>query len=702
MSETTRKKTIPLKNLSCANCALKMEDRIRRMDEIKEVQVDFTSQKMVVESEYFGDQLLEKMESTMQKIEPDVAIVRESDQKGEEESVFKKHIIKLIVGSVVFAYALLSDHTAQIELILYITAYLIVGENVLKNAIKGIFRGEVFSEFFLMSVATIGAFFVGEYPEGVGVMLFFLIGEIFQDKAVDRSRKSISDLMDIKTDYVNVYEEGVYQRKDPKEVKIDEIFIVKPGEKIPLDGVVVKGESMVDTSALTGESLPREIGVGEEALGGFINTNGILEIKTTKIFEDSTVSKILELVENASSKKAPTERFISKFARYYTPVVVFSALAVALVPPLVLPQATFEEWIYRALIFLVISCPCALVVSIPLGFFGGIGGASKKGILIKGANYLEGLNQVTSVVFDKTGTLTKGVFEVTDIQPQGDISKDQLLEYAAYGESFSNHPIAKSLVRAYARSIDANRIENYEERSGKGVRSILDGQTILCGNKEWMKANDIEIPLVDVEGSIVYVALKGRYLGHIVIADTIKEDSIQTIRQLKELGIQKTVMLTGDRERTARRIAEELGIDEVYFELLPDEKVKMMEQLQNQQNRKEKIIYVGDGINDAPVLARSDIGVAMGGLGSDAAIEAADVVFMEDEPSKLPTALKIARRTRKIVYQNIVFALGIKGIFLIFGAFGMATMWEAVFADVGVALLAVLNASRVLKIENLK
>jgi Cd2+/Zn2+-exporting ATPase len=552
-----------------------------------------------------------------------------------------------------------------------------------------------------MKIATIGAFAIGEFPEGVAVMLFYETGEFMQGLAVNRSRKSIAELMDIRPDYANLKIGDKIKKVSPEEVEIGDYIIVKPGEKFPLDGEVSEGESMVNTSALTGESVPREVEVGSEVLGGFINKNGLLTIKVSKKYGESTVSKILDLVQNASSKKAPTENFITKFARYYTPVVVFAAIALAFVPPLVIEGAAFSEWIYRALIFLVISCPCALVISIPLGFFGGIGGASRNGILVKGGNYLEALNNVETVVMDKTGTLTKGVFKVTKVISSNGFSKEELIEYAAYTESYSNHPIAISILKAYENEVDKSQIEDYNEISGHGTKAIVKGKEVLAGNVKLMEKENIQYNQFDEEGTIVHLAIDGKYVGYIVISDEIKEDARKAIKGLKEVGVKQIVMLTGDNRRVAKKVAETLGIDKVFSELLPQHKVEKVEMLEKEKSKKGKLIFVGDGINDAPVLARSDIGVAMGGLGSDAAIEAADVVIMTDEPSKLVSAIKIANRTKRIVMQNIIFALAVKGGFLTLGALGYATMWEAVFADVGVALIAVLNAMRVMKVKNI-
>ncbi|CZR04129.1 Cd2+/Zn2+-exporting ATPase [Trichococcus flocculiformis] len=532
-------------------------------------------------------------------------------------------------------------------------------------------------------------------------MLFYQVGEFFQNLAVNRSRRSIAELMDIRPDYANLKDGDDIKIVSPEDVLIGEYIIVKPGEKVPLDGVVVEGKSMVDTSALTGESVPREVEVGNEVYGGFINKNGLLTIEVKKEFGESTVSRILELVENASSRKAPTEQFITKFARIYTPIVVVAALALAIIPPLVVQGATFSDWIYRALVFLVISCPCALVVSIPLGFFGGIGGASKNGILIKGGNYLEALNNVDTVIFDKTGTLTKGVFKVTEIKAVQNISNDELLMYAAYAENYSNHPIAQSIVEAYGKEIDKGVIEAHEELPGLGLKVNVKGKEIFAGNAKLMAEKEIAIEENDDLGTIVYIAIDGSYAGSIIISDEIKKDSEKLVSDLKALGVKKTVMLTGDNKKVGDKVGKQLGLDVVYSELLPDQKVEKLELLYNQKSTKGRIVFVGDGINDAPVLARADVGVAMGGLGSDAAIEAADVVLMTDEPSKLITAIKISKRTRSIVLQNIVLAFVVKGIVLILGAGGLATMWEAVFADVGVALIAVLNAMRVMNTKNL-
>lgn len=612
-----------------------------------------------------------------------------------------KRLWRIIIGAAVLSTAvLLSLNNEWLQIALFIISYIIVGGDVVKRAVKNIFKGQVFDENFLMSIATIGAFFIGEYPEGVAVMLFYQVGELFQSYAVGKSRKSIASLMDIRPDYANVKKGDELVKVDPDEVQIGDIIVIKAGEKIPLDGKVIEGSSMIDTSALTGESVPREVEVGSDILSGCININGVITAEVTKEFGESTVSKILDLVENASSKKSNSEQFITKFARYYTPVVVIIAVFLAIIPPLVIDGATFSDWIYRALAFLVVSCPCALVISIPLSFFGGIGGASKKGVLVKGSNYLEALAETEIVVFDKTGTLTKGVFNVQEIHPEG-VSKEELLELTAHAESYSNHPISLSLKRAYSKEIDNGRISDVEEISGHGVIATVDGKKVMAGNIKLMKMMDIPYFKGELIGTIVHVAVNNKYIGYIVIADEVKEDSAQAIKELKAANIKQTVMLTGDNKSIGSKVAKELGLDKVYAELLPADKVEKLEELFSQKSKKGKLAFVGDGINDAPVLARADIGIAMGGLGSDAAIEAADVVIMTDEPSKIATTMKISKKTLKIAHQNIVFAIGIKIIVLILSAFGITTMWAAIFADVGVTIIAVLNAFRALNVKNL-
>ena len=606
----------------------------------------------------------------------------------------KKRLARIITGGILFVLGMvLKTDNNYVEFGIYLAGYVIAGGDIVIRAVKNIFRGQVFDENFLMSVATIGAFIIGEYPEGVAVMLFYQVGELFQSYAVDKSRKSITSLMDIRPDFANVKRGSELIKTDPDEVRPGEIIVVKAGEKIPLDGKIINGNSLLDTSALTGESVPREVLPGSEVLSGCINLNGLITVEVTKEYGDSTVSKILDLVENATSKKAKTENFITKFAKYYTPTVVILAAFISIIPPLVINGASFGDWVYRGLTFLVISCPCALVISIPLGFFGGIGGASKKGILVKGGNYLEALAKTEIVVFDKTGTLTKGVFNVQEIHGSG-IENSELLELASYAESYSNHPISISLKNAYGKDIDNARIADVEEIPGHGVRAAVDDKIVLAGNDKLMATMNISYPKKEISGTVVHVAVNDVYAGYIVIADEIKEDSRKAIMELKKTRTHKTVMLTGDSKDVAENTAKKLGIDIVYSELLPDGKVEKLELLLSQKSPQGKLAFVGDGINDAPVLARADIGIAMGGLGSDAAIEAADVVIMTDEPSKIVDAVKISRKTLGIVYQNIFFALTVKLLILILAAVGIASMWGGVIADVGVSVLAILNAMR--------
>ncbi len=609
----------------------------------------------------------------------------------------KKRAIKIIISLILFIFAMVIKLENEIiNNIIFVISYLIVGFEILKKAIRNILRGKVFDENFLMSVATIGAFAIGEYPEAVAVMLFYQIGELFQSYAVDKSRKSIASLMDIRPDYANVYREGNIETVNPEEVKIGETIVIKPGEKIPLDGKIIEGKTTLDTKALTGESLPREVSEGDEVLSGCINLNGMIKIEVTKEFGESTVSKILDLVENASSKKSKSENFITKFAKYYTPTVVIIALILAIFPPLVIQEATFSDWIYRALSFLVVSCPCALVISIPLSFFGGIGGASKRGILIKGSNYLEALSNTEIAVFDKTGTLTKGVFEVQEVKPV-DISNEELLKIAAYAENYSNHPISKSIKQAYHKPIDEKEIINSEELSGLGIVAKIGEKNVLVGNEKLMQEKQIEFEKCNKIGTILYIAIDGKYAGYILIADKIKDDTKQTIEELKKNDIKQTIMLTGDKKEVGESVAKEVGIDKVYTELLPTDKVQKVEELLKTKSPKGKLAFVGDGINDAPVLTLADIGIAMGGLGADSAIEAADIVIMTDEPSKIINAIKLSKKTMRIVKENIVFAIFIKILVLVLTAFGLSTMWEAVFADVGVSIIAIINALRVLK-----
>jgi len=699
-----------LEGLGCANCAAKIEMEVRTLPGVHEASVDIISRKLAVETEESTNiyRLFAGIEGVVKRIEPDVKVIPADHQavdqlyNSEEDSLTdNKQIIKLVAGGALFAAGIILDLSSWLELTVFLLSYVIIGGAVLLRAIQGIALGQVFSEYFLMSIATIGAFLIGEYPEGVAVMLFYLVGEILQDRAVNQSRRSISSLMDIRPDYANLKTADTVRRVSPEDVNIGDIILVKPGEKVPLDGQVIEGTSMVDTSALTGESIPRQLEPGQEVLSGFININGLLTVKVTKNYHESTVAKILDLVQNASSKKAPTENFITKFANYYTPVVVFAALAIAVVPPLIVEGAVWADWIYRALVFLVISCPCALVISIPLGFFGGIGGASKRGILVKGGNYLEALNYVETVVFDKTGTLTKGIFEVTAVNPCQGFTKEELLEYAAYAEVYSNHPIADSIRKAYGKVLDETLIEDYEEMAGQGIRVRINSKEVLVGNSRILTGYPAENQANDTTGTIIHVVVDKLYAGQIIIADEVKEDAAQAIRDLKRLGIKQTVMLTGDVAGVGKRIGTQLGIDQIHADLLPADKVDQLEMLYKSKSPKGKLVFVGDGINDAPVLARADIGIAMGGLGSDAAIEAADIVIMNDAPSQIATAIKIARKTKRIIYQNIVLALGIKSIILILGVLGIATMWGAVFADTGVALLAVLNAVRIINTKSI-
>jgi Cd2+/Zn2+-exporting ATPase len=622
---------------------------------------------------------------------------------GGENFNLQKEIMSVILISFLFIVGFTFENQLHntfysiAEYLIFIPAYLFAGWNVLMSAGKNILKLRFFDENFLMTIATLGALAIHKLPEAVAVMLFFKIGELFQDLAVSRSRKSIKSLLEIRPDYANLMINDTIEKVSPEIVKVGELIIVKPGEKIPLDGEIIKGNSQVNTSALTGESVPRTVKIGEIVLAGMINQTGVLTIKVTKLFGESSIAKILDLVENASSKKAPTQKFITKFAQYYTPVVVFASLAVALIPPLFTANATHAEWVYRALILLVISCPCGLVISIPLGYFGGVGGAAKRGILVKGAMYLDSLVQVKTVVFDKTGTLTKGVFQVTEIVPQKGWTETELLSLAAQVETQSNHPIAQSICQAYNQSIDNSQVENYQELAGYGIAALVNGKSVIAGNDKFLHRENIEHNTCDIQGTVVHLAVDNSYIGYIVIADEIKQDAVLAISQLKKLGIEKTVMLTGDNQIIADKIAQEIGIDSYKAELLPEEKLESLETLIRQSQGKDKIAVVGDGINDAPIITRADVGMAMGALGSDAAIETADVVIMTDAPSKVADAIKIAQKTHTIVWQNIIFALAIKGLFIILGAFGVATLWEAVFADVGVALIAIFNATRVIK-----
>ncbi len=618
----------------------------------------------------------------------------------------KKMLVRIIVTFVIFAVLFAAEHTGNLEslegsvllFLIYLVPYLIIGYDIVWKAIRNISHGQVFDENFLMMIATFGALGVREYSEAVAVMLFYQIGELFQGYAVGKSRQSIAAMMDICPEYANIEEDGELKQVDPDDVEIGTIIVIKPGERIPLDGMVVEGESLIDTAALTGESVPRKAAVGDEIISGCVNGNGTLKVRTTKEFDDSTVSKILELVENASSKKAHVENFITRFAKYYTPVVTIAAVILAIVPPLVLGGG-WSDWIQRACIFLVISCPCALVISVPLGFFGGIGAASKLGVLVKGSNYLEALAQMDTMVFDKTGTLTKGEFKVTEILPAEGFTKETLLNLAALGEGYSTHPIAASIREAYGQPLDMNRVNDAKEVAGHGIQVQIDGQEVFIGNEKLMRAQNITPAACESIGTVIYVACEGKYAGAIVISDTIKDGAKEAIRGMKAVGVKKCVMLTGDRKEAAELVAKELDIDEVHAELLPQDKVSQVEALLSKETEKERLAFVGDGINDAPVLSRADIGIAMGSMGSDAAIEAADVVLMDDDIRKIASVVRISRKTLTIVHQNIVFALAVKALVLILGALGMANMWEAVFADVGVSVIAILNSMRALKTE---
>ena len=704
-------KSYSLKGLDCPNCSAKIEKEVGELDGVQSSVVNLMKQTLTINvAQTAADTIASQIETIVHGHEPDVEVseivqgsyIPEKKQEANESynNEDKKLTVRLAIGAAIYAIGMALTVFAKvrlpIELAFLIVSYVILGGDVVWQAVRNISKGRVFDEHFLMSVSTIGAFVIGEYPEAVAVMLFYQVGEFFQSLAVKRSRKSISDLMDIRPDSATVRRNGELITISPENVSIGEIIIVKPGEKIPLDGVVLDGDSMLDTRALTGESVPRSVHKGDEALSGCMNQTGVLMIKTTKAFGESTASKIIDLVENASSRKAPTENFITTFARYYTPVVVILAAFLAILPPIILGGG-WTEWIRRGFVFLVVSCPCALVISIPLTFFGGIGAASKRGVLVKGSNYLEALNNVSIIVFDKTGTLTKGVFNVTDILPANGFSKEQVLEYAAEAESFSNHPIAKSILAAYEKEIDQSVISDYKEISGYGISVMAGEKKVFAGNTKLMDTECIEYTTCEKAGTKVYLAVDGQYAGCILITDEVKPDSKKAISDLKHIGVEKTVMLTGDDEKIGKSVAEELQLDEYYAQLLPDQKVEKVELLDSKKRPGSKLAFVGDGINDAPVLARADVGIAMGGLGSDAAIEAADVVLMTDEPSKLVDAIEVAKATKQIVMQNIVIALGIKSVFLILGALGIAGMWEAVFGDVGVTIIAVLNAMRILK-----
>ncbi|WP_455538824.1 heavy metal translocating P-type ATPase [Terrisporobacter sp.] len=698
-----------LGGLTCANCAQIIEKKVPSIDGIENSHLNFVNKKLTLEINLNKNEekVVQDVIKLIDSIEPglDIQIQDKDKLDKKKQDMSENHndnkfkYLKSIVGTLMFAFAFY-QHLTGVEnkytLFIFLVSYVLIGGDILYKALMNIKNGRIFDENFLMVVATVGAIAIGEPSEAVGVMLFYKIGEYLQDLAVDNSRKSISELMQIRPDVANLKVGNTIKVVDPEDIEIGDYIVVKPGEKVPLDGLVVEGNSMVDTSALTGESVLRSIKKGDELLSGFINKNALLTVKVTKDFSESTVSKILDMVENASSKKSKTENFMSVFSRYYTPIVVALAVLLAVLPPLFIQGDSFGEWIRRGLIFLVVSCPCALVLSIPLSYFSGIGVASKKGILIKGSNYLEALRYVDTVVFDKTGTLTEGVFDVVKVKTVG-VTEDELMKFASIAEANSNHPIAKSILKYYNKQVDLNKIEQYEEIAAHGIKVKYENNIILAGNEKLMESNFIEIEKNDDVGTIVYVALNNKFIGYIVIADKIKKDSEEAIKAIKSQGIKQTVMLTGDNKEVADSVAKKLKLDKVFSNLLPNEKVEKIEELYVNRNEKEKIAFVGDGINDAPVLARVDVGIAMGGLGSDAAIEAADVVIMTDEPSKISEGIKISKKTYKIVWQNIIFALAVKVIVLILGAMGMANMWEAVFADVGVTIIAVLNAMRIMK-----
>ena len=693
-----------LKNMDCASCATKIEEELSKMDGVKSCSVNFANASLHIDTDNIDSvkkrikeiesevELIESIKDSVEKVKP-ISITNELiDYK---KLIRIVSVVLILIFGMVFENFLHATTFKWAEYLVFGTAYLISGWDVLKAAFKNILTGSIFSENTLMTIATIGAFAIDAMPEAVTVMLFYVVGELFQDIAVNRSRKSIKSLLELKPEFANKKNNNEIIKVSPESILVDDLIIVKAGEKIPLDGQIIGGNSFVDTSALTGESVPRKVEENDIVLAGMINQSGLLTIKVTKLFSESSISKILELVENSSSKKAETEKFITTFAKYYTPVVVFGALLIAVIPPLFISGAAFSDWIYRALVVLVISCPCALVISIPLGYFGGIGGASRKGILIKGSNYLDVLTKVKTVVFDKTGTLTKGEFRVTEVVTENGFLKEDIIKYAAYAEANSSHPIAKSVINAFNDKIQVNEIKNVTEISGQGISANIFGSDVIVGNDKILHNNNIIHSKCNVEGTVIHVAVKNIYAGYIIISDILKDEAVETINELKSRKI-KTVMLTGDNKNSAESFANKLGINEFYSELLPEQKVEHIEQLLgNIQNG--KVAFVGDGINDAPVIARADVGIAMGALGSDAAIDTADIVFMADSPMLIVKSIDVAKRTRTIVWQNIMFAFGIKLLFIILGIFGIATMWEAVFGDMGVAVLAIINSMRVMK-----
>ena len=690
-------KKYQLKNLGCAICAAKMEKSLQKLEYVKFVSVDFATGLLTLDTDN-----LEKIKKKIKEIEPEVEVLEiekrnpfilKSELSEQKQAIFKVvAALTLLIPGMIFEEKI--NTVPYLEYIIFGVAYLIVGWEVIELAARNIARGNVFNEHFLMSVATLGAFAIHQLPEAVAVMLFYVVGEFLQDIAVDRSRSSVKSLLELKPSYANLLLDGIITSVVPESVRPGDIIVVRPGEKIPLDGVITDGNSFVDTSALTGESVPAEVDVKDTVLSGMINLSGLITVRVTRLFNESSIAKILDLVEKASSRKAATEKFITSFARIYTPVVVFSSLLIAFLPPLLFNQS-FNEWIYRALVVLVVSCPCALIISIPLGYFGGIGAASRKGILVKGSNYLDVLTRVNTVVFDKTGTLTRGEFKVTEVIPTNGFSKDEILYYAAYAESHSNHPVAKSIYQKYGRDIDNTMIGSVQEKSGFGIKAVVEGKTVIAGNDKLLHKENIDHPVCVVEGTVVHISIDSVYAGYITISDRLKTGALEAVQKLKEMNIM-TVMLTGDNQYAAESFAKKLQIERYYAELLPEDKVRHIENL-IEENKDGKVAFAGDGINDAPVLARADVGISIGSLASDAAIETADVVIMADSPMKIADAIIIARKTRTIVWQNIFFALGVKLFFIVLGIAGIATMWEAVFGDMGVALIAVFNAMRVLK-----
>lgn len=697
----TIKKDYELSGVNCANCAVKIEAVIREIPGIKGADLNFSLSKLsiVITDESVLKNIEKQIQKIMTKIEKGSKLLMPDENVHKENGISKFDILIYAIGIILYFTGFFLVKSTVVKLVFFILTYLIFGNKVLIKSFNNILKGQIFDENFLMSIASIGAFIIGEYPEAAAVMMFYQVGEMFQDYALDNSRRAIKSLVAIKPDFANIKTDEGFERVDPAKVKVGDYIIIRPGERVPLDGVVIEGNSALDTSALTGESLPREIGPGYEILSGSINQSGVLVVRVNSAFENSTVNRILTMVEHASQKKAPTERFITRFAAWYTPLVVGFAAMLALVPPIFF-NGDFSQWVYRALVFLVVSCPCALVISIPLGFFGGIGAASKRGILVKGGNYLEALAKAKTIVFDKTGTLTKGSFEVTEVYTEPHINKEELFYYAAHAEIFSTHPLALTILKKYNKEPDKNQVSQYTEYAGLGVSANVDNKNVLLGNSALLDKFDIDFTPIQSFGTIMYIAIDKKYAGAIILEDTVKEDGLKAIKDLRKLGVENIVMLTGDRENAANAVADKLEINTVYSELLPHEKVEWVEKIIEASKKDGTVVFVGDGINDSPVLARADVGIAMGGTGSDAAIEASDIVMMNDELRKIPEALIISRKTRNVVYQNIALAMIVKIAVLVLGAGGIANLWEAVFADVGVALLAILNSMRVTKIDS--